>query len=373
MAALYEYAESGPVSSFSQDVSRASIVFVLQQTETANGLLDDHPDEDDVKYVIQDILGTTTTDPGSGGLRRQTPKRHPYLDYLYASEISSIATIPGDQWRQGFTPSGADLPRVEDWAKYNNYLITVNFALRPFNVLADEDIDEYKIKWYDEDDVEINQRVANEWNRYCDWVPTPREDVIQWTAGEMRLRDTDPLINGAPFMGLPTIYLPNQDILFKWYEVPWRYVISPNSYFRRFRGKINQLPWYGETRQGNFTWPAGSLLYKNFSTEPYVPPWAIEDGFAPVLNSPTKLVNITLSFIETVRTSSTVPPLADIVNRNWIAAGHNLLPSHVDRKYHYATMRPSDEATPPTAENKAKWVPSFLSFPIELLFTDPDA
>jgi hypothetical protein len=154
--------------------------------------------------------------------------------------------------------------------------------------------------------------------------------------------------------------LPNETIKIIWYRVPYRYVKSANSYLNRFRFRVNQKAWenYGP----------GELLYAGYTPRRFSPPIVgLDPAWESGVFSTEKLCDITLEFIRTSREaetipSTTLPPYSD-TNRSWVMAGHNLLPHFRDRKFYYASVNNAD----PT-----KQFPMFLSFPLELLFVDPD-
>jgi hypothetical protein len=92
-----------------------------------------------------------------------------------------------------------------------------------------------------------------------------------------------------------------------------------------------------------------------------------------------KLIDITFHFLEANRVqgdSDTGVPY----NMNFVKGGHNLQPFWKTRKFHYGGVRASKaivdaKILAPATEADGKTpivIPAFYSFPLEVLFTDPD-
>jgi len=154
------------------------------------------------------------------------------------------------------------------------------------------------------------------------------------------------------------LYLNNADVTLTWFGVPLRYVRSDNSYFEKYKGRVNQNAWATPWK----TWQPGELLYQNYSYREYVPPVAqIEtDPIYGTITSIDKTCTVILKFLETRRvTADTYTP----VNRNYVKGGHNLQPWFGDRKFHYGGAAQRGSTDP---------LPCFLSADLRILFTDPD-
>ncbi len=324
----------------------------------------------DLGIAVKQILGDTTSSDSIFGLKRVLPLCHPAFQWMYASAITEIRGI-GQPVKTDSPNAGVGLevkPISNFYALYPAYYFTIEFTPRPYALLKDSKIKTVsRDTWFDENGALKLYGYVEEWLRYTDWEPEAQADSVTATQGEMLFRDLNLL--GFRYPGMPRMFLNNQLIKFTWYQVPFSFVSSRNSFIKAYRGRINQKDWYN--------WRAGELLYLNYTIHRYTPPvqalTKFPNPFDPngeagaIEFSTAKFVDIEFQFLETVRpTDDTYRPL----NQNWLSAGHNLLPIAVDRKYfHYAT---SYEFANPN--DQTKWVPSWLSAPIpQILFTNPDA
>lgn len=316
-------------------------------------------EELDIQEAVTYILGTTQIETAGLRLNRTPPLAHPQFPFLYASSITSIK----GRGKYELVPSdpALEVPPFPSYALYSHYEITVEFTPRPYPVLDNTNTPQGTNCYVGPTGTKYFYNYAAEWLRYCDYEYQPKFDSITQVQGLMRFRTpegtTQPV--GPPpentFEGIARMYLPDQMLKITWYAVPYRFVTSPNSVLAFYLGRINQGDWYN--------WKKGELLYVGFNPKRYTPP--IQD-IALFNNVPSteKLCNLELVFIHTHRelgiAPSTTPP------PQFVVGGHNLLPWMPTRKFYYATTRqttvPPDPGTP-----------SFLSFPIEQLFTDPDA
>jgi hypothetical protein len=151
-----------------------------------------------------------------------------------------------------------------------------------------------------------------------------------------------------------------------WYGVPRRYLDSPNSYLLQYRGFINLRDF---AVSQTTTFKKGSLLYLGCETvRTYVPPrfeltGAEDPQFSGTFSAET-LVDLSLTFIHTTRTTSYPPAPAEIVRGSWLPYGHNLLGHVPTRGFYYASGAYKDVNLR---------VPSYLAIPLELIFQDPDS
>lgn len=326
--------------------------------------VDDIEDIDDLREVLADLIGTTLQGVTDGRLQRLPPKAHPVFRSWV---VSSITTIQGFG-EPDFLEVDAELevPAIPSYALYPSYRLTLEFAPRPYSPLQDAAIPTVTGEsYYNDDDVAVGMTYAKEWLRYVDVEVQAVESYLEGRKGQMKFRTgsgTTP--GGAPgvqFAAAPRMYLPDSLIKIRWYQVPYRYVSSSSSYLRRFKSRVNQTA----IEIQDHSWGPGELLFMGYSFARYTPPLPETNEFAPGMFATEKLVDIELTFLETRRSGTDVPTPS---NRSWIAAGHNLLPWLKERKFYYATqgLKSADDA------NTAKWVPTFLSAPYQLLFTDPD-
>ncbi len=342
------------------------------------------PTVGDVRSKVVQLIGTTRVfgdapvagPSGVGRTVRILPQAHPlFPEQLVAGvtvdpvevEFQQVATLFADN-REAPVPDGTVL-----WEAYK---FTVTYTQRPFNVIRDDLITSTVISWFQEDGTETAVRVWPEWRRFCDSWAVPRTDALIAKVGQMRFRTAGPESATNPFNvkypGKPVRFLPNEDVFVKWYAVPNRYIKSERSFIRKYRNYINQYPI--DLDCGTFG--HGELLYIGYDAERFTPPVAgLDPAFFEGVPAADKLCNITLKFISTTRAGSNLP--ADTVvdgklfpsplfalNKNWLMAGHNLLPWFQTRKYYYVTTD--------TGNDPKNWAPTFLSFPFQMLFKDPD-
>jgi hypothetical protein len=327
------------------------------------------PQGADLQTAITTLLGGVALDPSSGtnqgagglcSLRRTLPVPHPLFQAHFCSGISSDPFITGT-------------PPQSSFALYPSYDVKLQFSPCTYAVLPDSAIDTTTGTWYDFDGNTRQFQYANEWMRYTDFIEVPQGEFLtanQSGQGGMKFRATDGapgagVANGSTFVGQPRIYMPNSILKFTWFQVPYRYAISANSYLSKYRGYINQNPWYN--------WQAGELLYLNYCATRYTPPvqttmvWNDPNSlFSQSGFSQAKMCDIELTFLVTKRTPTAAPTPA---NKNYIAAGHNCQPWMYNRNFYYAT---SVEAGVDPNDNTLG-VPCFKSIPMEILLSDPDA
>jgi hypothetical protein len=331
----------------------ASEIYFLEAD--ADDTLD--PDMDEVHNKILEILGTTRTDVGVGRLERGMPHAHPEYPNMMAHSVK-VSGVPDDLFtRTEIDP--ADMrespPTRPDYPLWQSYEFQINYSPRPFAVITDEilDLEIGEAEWVDEDNVHHPFTFWPEWLRFTNTEYLPRNDILKCKWGEMKfVAPGEVPVDGTPYVATHYLPLPNDTLRMTWYQVPYRYITSSNSYIRRFRNRINQFDWYG--------YPPGSLLYAGYTVKFYSPPLAGIDpnwGGAGV-TSTAKLCDVTFEFILTRRTIAVAVPAP--ANGNHIALGHNLLPRIQNRKYYYVVSSPG-------------LVPSYLSYPAESLFLDPDA
>ncbi len=333
----------------------------------------------DMGIAVKEILGGTSAGAGNFGLKRTLPLAHPTFPWLYADAVTDFRGVG----RNGLNASAAQLeaPAISpQYWRYAKYYATVTFTSRPYAVLSDNSVGNVSESLANFAGVAKTVQAAQEWLRYTDWEPISQPDSVTATQGEMYFRNALLKIGDQfpRYSGMPRMFLNNQLIRFTWYQVPFSYISSTNSYINSFRGKINQINW--------FNWAAGELLYLDYRIKRYTPPvpalQILDNPFneqpppvPPLLPGKTfstaKLVDVEFSFLDTVRTTNdTYVP----ANNNWIVKGHNLLPYWIDRKYfHYATTFNKADGAVPAGSDQAQWYPSWLSVPFSLLFTNPDA
>lgn len=330
----------------------------------------DEPNEEDIGAAITLILGGTTyAAQPSGRLNRTLPLADPEFPWLYASSIPSIKGF--GRYGKQEADSELEAPSFPFFSFWSNYLFTVESTPRPYPVLPDAGIRRKSSFWYPETGGGTTPQsftYVEEWNRFCDWDMIPQNDYITQQRGSMQFKTGSGTgANGLSYVAMPRTFMPNAIFKVTWFLVPLRYIISPNSYLRRWRGRVNQFDWTGP---GGLQFNSGELLYMAYSQKKYTPPVQkiINLGGGSSVDSTSKLCNIELTFLHTSRVGTDLP--ADPTNQNYVVGGHNLLPYPggkasgspvVPKGFYYAQTNDTDHT------------PSWLSFPLEILFTDPDA
>lgn len=391
MPAVYTYTEAA------DNTSPSSASFAVRQ-QSAGGVYYTTPTVfKDMPNRLIDVLGYTGTKPldppNAGKLNRVLPLRHAQYQWLFADSFRPRGK--GTDWLT-ITPSpgvGSALI-VNSFPLMARYECDVAFSPRDYNVWQDKDI---KIigdqVYYPKDDSGSNGMGGNnspdntkpfsyayEWMRFCIFELTPLNNFIDAKSGLMKFRvDGGGSPNGIDFQDSPRMFLPDSSLKVRWYGVPYRYLSSSNSYLRKFIGHINQAAWGDEMNTGNPAnpsfgpYPAGSLLYLGSRPIAIYSNVVPDEGLlGPAQNGTTsfsrsRLCDLEMDFVYTARTATFTPPDFAAVNRNWITAGHNLLPHLQSRGFAYASSYDQNDPT-----NQAKWYPTFRSFRFELLFTDPD-
>jgi hypothetical protein len=337
----------------------------------------------DLANIWTKVLGDVDLNnqmPGDGRIKRINPMSHPMFPYWYATSIKSLIGV--GEWK--FNPSlllprgGSSRARqFPNFALYKRYRAVVEFAPSPFAILEDSYIRMNSAQWCHPDGSFVLYKYATERLRNTWYTMKNQFTPVTLPLGNFVFDDTDPNIAGKPFLASIKKFVPNSIMSFYWSRVPFRYVASPYSYLRKFVGMINQ----GTFAPGGFVGGVldpGQLLYLGYQPTMYNPPVPKSAPWAPGTFSTEKLCDLELEFYLTNRYCSTVPGLANnssqlTANENWIASGHNLQPSHLDNYFHYVAIgNPVDVPGISKAVPAAKRFPAWQSFPIELLFTDPD-
>jgi hypothetical protein len=335
------------------------------------------PQPQDLIDAITTVLGNLDTSVGIGQLTRTLPQAHPIYGWMYSNAIEYVrgvgAPVKTDALSGPLLVSG-----FPDFALYPWYELGVSFTPRPYAVLPDNQVTTVlNSTWYDQDGVQIPYRFATEWLRYTvlQWFPVPpAEASVTAVQGTMNFVTSDGSPPGAvapalgnAFAGMPRVFMPNTILKVTWYQVPYRYVTSPNSFFRQYLGRVNQKQWL------NF-YP-GEMLYLNYTPIIYQPPNPDQVGWFAGIFSQEKWCDVELTFLVTTREGRKLPQGVNIpghpelsdINPNWVIDGHNLQPwLGAPGDFFYATVS--------NVAGQTAGRPLWLSGPIpEILFTDPDA
>jgi hypothetical protein len=330
-----------------------------------------------LQNLIPDCVGqTNTTTQTNGGLNRLPPMQHPMMPWLYASNVNSIVGYGGGKDAVK-TPSNAVYEGgrlVSSFVNYPVWRVGIDFTNRPYPIATDARIMKQTSLWpYEGNPVYANNAVfpasitvqsVNEWDRWTDLDLDPKEDAVSAQMGSMRFESSNAVVNKQEFPGQPRMVLPNQMVKLVWYEVPYRYVISTNSYFSKWLGRVNYNGLYICAK----FFDKGELLYLGWRPKKYRQAGSLSEAQTELHEPPsfynTLLCDLEFTFLYTPRKATDV--LAASRNPNFVTAGHNVLPWVMDRKFHFAMVTPKK-----TEPEKA--YPSFFSFPLEVMQYDPDA
>lgn len=349
---------------------------------------------------MSDTLGyvvTSTHDPNSNDaykILRYNPKRHPAFPYMYASQMSNLSGsgMASSTLQDAISsaPIYTSAPITSQTRIYNNNKFKVTFSTKPYNVLEQSVVPIGNGSYYPPISNgqpytnQVEYTYAMEWCRNTSYTLTPQNNSISSPSGSMIFPAlgsagppaTFPILN-AP----PKSYLPDAVLTMTVFGVPYAYITDNNSFIsygggivgselnsgiymnQTFLGCINQNDW--------FNWPAGSLLFVNYSTKIYNQPYASITNIG-TLNAGgewdeyAKLCDVTLTFLYTNRNIGTpvTPPYG-----NWIAKGWNLQPYFAPTNDFYFRTWEYVCANYPTMPNKQ--YPAWPSAPFELLLTDP--
>lgn len=343
-----------------------------------------NPTFDQLRLSVVDILGFTDTRVGDGRIRRQLPLRHPAYSWMFAESCAPQGV--GSEHTMTTLTDGVGSPVIPAFVLHENFNYRITFSPRPYNSWQDKDVRLVDGVYYPKDDTGSGggtaYKAAEEWLRFTTFDLAPLNNFITAQQGQMKFRASatgagSPPPDGIQYQDSPRMYLPDSLLRVRWYEVPYRYLTSDNSYLLKFVGHINQDDFGFPEANGGALKPftKGSLLYLGANpTRIYTPPIPSEGILSRNFGDSfqrSRLCDLELTFMFTARkigsTTGDTPSFA-AVNRNWVVGGWNLLPWLTTRKFYYATSYDPDDAT-----NQAKWRPTYNSFAYPLLFTDPDA
>lgn len=306
-----------------------------------------------------------SSDENGGKILRRLPKLHPFMKSL---SVAGVVEIKGEgNGEEADSVELAQVPSVTDkfW-HYQRYNFVTEFRRRPYFLVPDVFIKRGKRKYYLQDGTETDIYYAEEWRRYITKLLQPLPDTAKaTTGGQMRFRTDGTSLDGTQYPAQVFQFMENQVLEVNWFMVPYRYFFpygSQKPYLTRFINTVNQNELLG--------FQPGELLWLGATPTPYLPQTTNQVqlfGIA-ITQSQSELCNVKMRWLVTTRTSEDTPAAGTkgTDNKNRIAAGHNLMPSFTDRKFHYVTTE--DTSNP---ADETKWEPTFPSFPHELFFTDP--
>lgn len=325
-----------------------------------------------VQWLIDKFLGgvlnlkTNVISPGTadaGKVVRVLPVVHPFRPEL---SVSGITLMGSGRWDSTDSQDVGLEAVTTAYPKWRAVDFKARFVKRPYFLVDNSEIavKQDLIYWPPDGTSGIPIRYAEEWKRFTEFKRAPTNETVSAEHGTVTFRTqsgSEP--NGFSYTGQPDLFLQNELIEFDWYQVPYRYFFQYEThrpYLSRFLGHVNQHDWFG--------FPKGSLLYLGATpTKIYSPVTPDPNLYQAKLQTGVEsglLCNVRMRFVYTAREGTDVPndSHALLTNKNHVAAGHNLLPQFGDRTFRYAVGSGATDA-----DKK----PTFPSFPVQLLWTDP--
>ena len=307
----------------------------------------------------------------AGKVVRVLPPVHPLRPDLSCSGVLSCTGMSKYAAADAIRPAGLE-PVSDRFPNWIAYKFRVKFAREPYYLLDNNYIALGNSYYYPPDGSSGSSVFyAEEWKRFTSTTRVPTGETLSASNGQMSFRtQSGTFPNESGYTGQPFMSLKNEMVEITWYQVPYRYMLDftfngqvYGSYLTRFTNTVNRWTWNG--------YAPGSLLYLGATPtiyKPITPTQATLLEFLTVGQDQSMLCDIKLRFLYTARTGTDVPNSghALLTNKNFVAAGHNLLPHFGNRKFYYSVG-----ATSGTGVLDASRRPLFESFPFELLFTDP--
>jgi hypothetical protein len=235
----------------------------------------------------------------------------------------------------------------------------------PFTMLPDSAITVNNLTYYDDTGAPRTIPIASEWLRYTTWQFDPSVESLSATKGAYYFRTNDGLSpNGFQCPGAINKLIPKGKLTIRWHRVPFNFLLDLNSP-ANWLGRVNQLPFYG--------YSPGEMLFEGIQVNRYLPP--VPDSISnPDSPYPSSLFLADFDYVFSVYNRS--DPRAPVpAQKNWIYNGANVFPHISDGLFHTLTSGPNP-AMPSAGvspDPPSGWTPTYLSFPVQILFTDPGA
>jgi hypothetical protein len=349
--------------SFRSDGGSATAIYELQDVQSIQ----------DLQNAEIDIIGYTNPAVSSNqAINRVLPATHPAFAYMYAERISGmVGKGTGEaQLVDAVIPPITNSPEAiaDQFALYDKYQIKVDFTTRNYVVAPDQAVPIKSGSWIKPGGSSESFSYAGEQCRYVDFDITPENNTVQSQQGSFNFNSDQTVPGTAQFTSAPWFRLPDFRLSVTWYQVPFRYITSPNSF-------INNLNWAGRVNQNPFMfWDAGQLLYLNYTYKKYNVPnletTTTTDLQGVSWNSYSKLCDITLNFLGTNRQITVGGVSTSLADGNYIAQGFNLQPYlYKNRGFYYVSSPAMAPSTGLDSSGSACW----QSAPFEAFFSDPDS
>ncbi len=400
---------------FTQEGGRATVKYIVGEL-----LLDRY-----CTYMVGGAVGypskghNATFWPDYSGIDRTLPLAHPRYPWLYAAGIESIQGTSfvraSDLSASGSIPvpnTGMVAPKFPTYAEYQDYELSVSFTGRTYPVLPNSYVEwgsQYQnLSYYWPDSSGTSNYAYSdtpligiwpEWDRFTFTKVEPRSEYLTAekntmffydpTGGITKVNGTVPNIPGN--IKLP---YPSQLITVQWFNVPYHYVTGEGSYDHEGKpttttplqiglNTVNQYPFLGK--------PRGTLLFEgvkviSIGTRPFPEYVELPPGSGKYTFRYLRVCDLELNFVYRdppaavkygayFATRPTLPGQTGLLQGNNVLAGHNLLPNARNGKYYAGllTSQVNDPGAAPIdyAVNLKKQCTQFVSFPHQLLFTNP--
>lgn len=324
---------------------------------------------------IIEILGTSSphTSPlasyapgGAGSIVRTLPMTDPVFPNLFAEDVV-VSVASGelyDDLAAATVGLAAPPPAGTHYPAYHGYNLVVKSTARPYPILPNHRITMELIDFVGPFGGNFRLYSYCEYKRFFYYTTDStdtRVSATSQTSMKFRAPGAPNGANNAPISSIPDMQYPDSVVNAIWMGAPRRYVDSPNSYLMKYKGFINYRDF--------FKWKKASLLFLGAKTIRTYTPVVFELDEQPDETqqgsfAAEALVDLSLSFIRTDRTTDFPPPIGELFYASWIAAGHNLFGHLPSRRFLYA----NSEA--PVASQRP---PAYFAVPFEVLFQDPDA
>ncbi len=333
--------ESPCSAGFGRGAGRATYVMYYNSSVLANAILD--------------LLGYVKRDKSSGRLIRGLPAAHPIFPWLLCTRIATIRGIGQTELRA--STGSTEGHQLAFYAQYGDWELTCEFEHLPYAALPDTAISTRDFKWVRDDgtgDAPMDpfSKYATEWERFTSPNELPSSQVLTANQGQQVFRSHAIPPGGGPYPGAPRIGVMSSKFDLTWHFVPYAFVTEAKSAIRQYQGRVNQTTFFG--------FAPGLLRYDSITVNRYLPPvpdFSIQPG--GIAFSHDFVADITFHFEACNRfAEDPVTP----TNGNWMVNGWNSRYWWKTGLAYYCTAADTDPA---------KWRPAYLSFPPELLFTDP--
>ncbi len=321
---------------------------------------------DSVQAIIGDVA-PAGAGPRAGALTRSLPLRHPAPDFGKILHVDAITGANGIGTGTAAPSDGVgNVP--EFYTDWESYEANLSFKPFPYQVeIADNDIIIVSpLIWTDADGATIKSVATTEYTRWVEWIKEPANEFLVAEQGAMYVVDSsNPIdkwvkgnVHGSEFVGKPRIPVMGSKLSLIWHNVPASYVWSSKCVFDKYLWRVNDAV-FGPYK-------TGEMLFMNVTWKTYLPwrPSAVPGVNGDLPGGVEMLADIKFEFL--IRQNIVVLGPDTSGNRIY-KSPHNAAPHFLDRKW-----RSLITADPTTPNDTSKWRPPFDSFPIEILFTDPN-